>query len=243
MKLYDTEQDEGRIIRQDDTIELRVEPTTKQYSNAQIASYRTRADFTLKPPVRFSVTAWTSGELRGTAGFGFWNHPFAPGSRGVHLPKAAWFFHSTPPNNMQLALDVPGYGWKAATFDATRWQFLALLPTAPIGFLLMRNQRLYKRLWPIGQRALGVSEHLLNDELLSQPHDYQIEWLTESVTFYVDGARVHTTNRVPRAPLGFVAWIDTEYAIVTPQGKFGFGLLETTHNQSLFIQNLSIETL
>jgi hypothetical protein len=243
MKLFDTEQGEGRIVRQDDITELRIDSSEQQYGNAQLASYRTRSDFSHKPPVRLSLTAWISGQLHGTAGFGFWNHPFAPGSRGVHLPKAVWFFHSTPPNDMELAMGVPGHGWKCATFDATRWQFLALLPTAPIGFLLMRIPVLYRRLWPIGQHALGVSEHLLPSELLLQPHQYTIEWMHETVTFYIDGVQVDSTDRVPRAPLGFVAWIDTQYAVVTPQGKFRFGLLKTSANQSLFIENLSIETL
>lgn len=243
MKLFETEQGNAHVLRQDDTTELRVEATSKHYSNAQIASYQSRADFTLQPPVRLSLTAWFTGQLHGTAGFGFWNHPFAPGSRGVHLPKAVWLFHSTPPNDMALAMDVPGSGWKCATFDATRWQFLALLPTAPVGLLLMRIPALYKRLWPIGQGALGVSEHLLDAELVSQPHQYMIEWLPSEIRFYVDGALTHTTSQVPRGPLGFVAWVDTQFAVVTPQGEFGFGLLETAVTQSLFIRDLLIETL
>jgi hypothetical protein len=243
MKLYDTEQGKGRVIRQNDTVELRVDPTSKNYSNAQIASYQKRADFAFRPPLRLSLSAWTTGHLHGTAGFGFWNHPFAPGSRNVHLPKALWFFHSTPPNNMALALDVPGQGWKAATFDATRWQFLALLPTTPIGLPLMRIPTLYRHLWPTGQRALGVSEKLLDADLLSQLHHYTIEWRPETVSFYVDGQQVHSTDHVPREPLGFVAWVDTQYAVVTPQGNFRFGTLETELPQSLFVQNLVIETL
>lgn len=244
MNLFDTEQGTGRVIRERDAVELRVDPTSKQgYSNAQIASYRTRSDFSYQPPLRLSLTAWTQGQLHGTAGFGFWNHPFAPGSRGVYLPKALWFFHSTPPNNMPLAIGVPGDGWKCATFDATRWQFLAMLPSAPIGMLLMRSRKLHDQLWPIGQRALGISEHLLDADLLLHPHQYAIDWQPELVTFYVDDEPVYATGRLPSGALGFVAWVDTQYAIVTPRGHFEFGFLDTVRTQSLFIQNLMIETL
>ncbi len=244
MKLYTTEQGQSHVLRQEPLIELRVHSSNdQQYSNAQVASYQQRSDFAFRPPLRLSLTAWTEGHLQGTAGFGFWNHPFAPGSRGVHLPKTLWFFHSTPPNEMALALDVPGCGWKCATFDAARWQFLALLPTAPLGLLLMHNRLLYRRLWPVGQRALGVSEHLLDRGLLRHPHRYVIEWYADRAVFYIDGEQQFITDRVPTGPLGFIAWADTQYAVVTPQGRFRFGLLETTQPQALFIQDVLIEDL
>lgn len=244
MKLHITEQGEGQVSQSMERIELRVPSSTKeQYSNAQIASYQTRSDFVFRPPLRLSLTAWVEGHLHGTAGFGFWNHPFAPGSKGIHLPKSLWFFHATTPNNMALALDVPGWGWKCATLDATRWQFLAMLPTAPIGLILMRSHWLYRRLWPVGQRALGVSEHLLDRTLLMSPHQYMIEWYPDQATFYVDGVPQFFTNRVPAGPLGFIAWVDTQYAVVTPQGYFRFGLLDTTELQMMFIQDLRMETL
>lgn len=213
------------------------------YSNAQIASYQRRTDFDLYPPIRMTVTAWADGQLQGTAGFGLWDHPFAPGERGVRLPKAAWFFHSSPPNNMALAKGIPGYGWKAATFDATRWQFFALLPAAPMGALLMRIPTLYNLLWGIGQRAIGVSEHLLDSSLLTKNHTYCLDWYADRVVFSVDDAEVMTTDLSPRGALGFIAWVDNQYAIVTPQGRLGFGLLDVYQSQSLILEQIRIEKI
>ena len=103
-----------------------------RYHDAQICDYVGR-DFHNAPPARLSLEARFDGEPRGTAGFGFWNHAFAPGERGFRLPQALWFFFGSPPNNMALAKGVPGHGWKAATFNARSWRFLALLPFAAGG--------------------------------------------------------------------------------------------------------------
>lgn len=214
---------------------------TDSYHDAQIATYTHSKDFHHKPPLRMSLRAYAEGNLHGTAGFGFWNHPFVPGERGFRLPKAAWFFFASPPADMALAKGVPGHGWKAATFDATRLRFLALLPTAPLGFLLMRIPALYDRLWPIGQRAIGVSEYLLEPNLLYHPHDYQLDWLPDRVIFAVDGVTVHESPHSPKGPLGFIAWVDNQFAIVTPQGRFQFGLVDVPGPQSLIIEDLHID--
>lgn len=210
---------------------------TDQYSNAQIASYQSSAELLYTPPLRMTVSARFEGELQGTAGFGFWNAP------GLRLPQAVWFFHASPPNKMALAKGVPGFGWKAATFDAKNWRFLALLPAAPTGFLLMRIPFLYQRLWGIGQRAIGVSEALLDQNLLQSTHIYTLEWLPYTVRFLVDGQLVHQTDQSPRGKLGFIAWVDNQYAIVTPQGQFGFGLVASSTPQALILDQLEITRL
>jgi hypothetical protein len=256
-----TEIGSGRVEPSAGALRLTVPPTSSQvYSDAQLSDYAGKPDFAWRPPLRMTVRAYArvdplplapslrSGEgeksnshLKGTAGFGFWNHPFVPGEKGFRLPQAAWFFFSAPPSNMALAKDVPGPGWKAATINATRRQFLALLPTAPIGVLLMRVPALYQRLWPIGQRAVGVSEQLLDSTLLLAAHTYTLEWHTNSVMFSVDDATVHKAPTVLAGPLGFIAWIDNQYAIVTPQGRLGFGLAEVKNTQSLIIESIRIE--
>lgn len=213
------------------------------YSDAQISDYRA-ADFRWRPPLRLTVTACAEPDadrLRGTAGFGFWNQPFMPGQVRLRLPQAIWFFFGSPPNHMALAQGVPGAGWKAATINARRWQFLALVPAAPIGVLLMRIPALYRRLWPIGQRALGVSEHLLDSALLAEPHTYMLDWRKDGAAFSVDGQVVHETPASPGGPLGFIAWIDNQYAIATPQGQFGFGLIPLDAPQTLRLEAVTIE--
>lgn len=221
---------------------LTVPPTpATRYVDAQISSYRSKADFSYRPPLRMTVRAWLEGkQALGTAGFGFWNHPFAPGERGFRLPQATWFFFGSPPNDMRLALDLPGHGWKCATIDATRPAFFALLPTAPLGFLLMRVPALYRRLWPIAQRAINVSEFALEAAILHEPHHYSLEWTPGQVLFSVDGQLVHQAGVAPRGPLGLIAWIDNQYAVVTPQGRFGFGLLPVTAPQALIIDQVEI---
>ncbi len=231
----------GAVTRVEQTLRCDLGPTgDHRYSDAQITDYQGRA-FRWTPPLRLTVRAWAAPELKGTAGFGFWNEPFVPvGLHRPHLPQAVWFFHASPPNNMALAKDVPGWGWKAATLDATRGAFLALAPLAPLGFLLMRVPALYRRLWPVGQRAAGISEAVLPVSL-AEPHTYALDWQTRRVTFRVDGAVVHTAPYAPRGPLGFIAWIDNQYAVVTPQGHFKFGLIANAERQWLALDCLDIE--
>jgi hypothetical protein len=241
-----TEAGQGVVSQTSDTLWLTLNGATAQaYSNAQISDYTGRS-FSWRPPLRLTVTARATVsalQLGGTAGFGFWNHPFVPGERGLHLPQAIWFFFSSPPSNMQLAHRIAGPGWKAATINASRWQFLALAPTAPIGILLMRIPALYNRLWPLGQRALGVSESLLESSMLAETHTYVLDWHADSVTFSVDGLVAHEAPDAPRGPLGFIAWMDNQYAIVTPQGRFGFGLVDVEREQSLILEHIAIHSL
>lgn len=232
----------AHVIKQADGLHLTLSMNSAaQYHDAQLNDYAGKADFRWRPPLRMEVVASAPGHpLVGTAGFGFWNHPFVPGERGLRLPKAVWFFFSAPPSNMQLAQGVSGPGWKAATIDATRWQFLALAPTAPIGVLLMRVPALYRRLWPIGQRAIGVSEHLLDAALLLERHTYSLDWQADRVCFAVDGVMVHEARVAIRGALGFIAWIDNQYAVVTPQGHIGFGLVDVPLPQTLVLERVEI---
>ena len=235
---------QGQVEQTGKSVHLKLPPVAGEaYHDAQISTYQTRRDFRHQPPLRLSLRARFAGKIKGTAGFGFWNHPFAPNERSVRLPKVVWFFYGSPPNNMALAKGVPGHGWKAATFDATGWPFLALLPFAPIGFLLMRLRPLYERLWPVGQRAIGVSECALDEDMMQEWHDYALDWHEDGVTFRIDGDVVHQTHHAPHGRLGFVAWVDNQYAIVTPQGKFGFGFVTVPEEQSLLLEDIQIMTL
>jgi hypothetical protein len=239
----------GVLERADHTLRCVLNPATaSHYSDAQITDYKhlPRKHYPWTPPLRLTVRAWAShtlNDLKGTAGFGFWNEPFVPVSADLpRLPRAVWFFFGSPPNTMVLALGVPGYGWKAATLDASRWQFLALAPFAPLGFLLMRIPSFYLRLWPLGQRAIGASEALLPVDLI-EPHDYALDWLANRVIFYVDGQVVHESPHSPRGPLGFIAWMDNQYAVVTPQGRFRFGLVPIDQRQYLALDRIEIISL
>ncbi len=215
----------------------------RTYHDAQISDYERRADFANAPPLRLSLRARAEGKIRGTAGFGFWNHAFVPGQRFFRLPQAIWFFFASQPSELALAKGIASHGWKAAAFNARDWRFFALLPFAPLGFLLMRNATLYNALWPIGQRAIGVHEAQLDASLLDEFHTYSIEWRPDGAIFAVDGEIALSAPHVTCGPLGFIAWIDNQYAIVTPQGKFGWGLLDVTQAQSLHLRDLEITSL
>ena len=240
-----TEVGGGAVRQTTDEVSLTLAPgPASVYHDAQISDYSASLrDFANEPPLRLELRARARGEISGTAGFGFWNHAFAPGERGFRLPQALWFFFGGPANDISLAKGQPGNGWKAATFDAKNWRFCALLPAAPLGFLLMRSRRLFDALWPLGQAAIGVSEVALDSALLTDFHRYRIEWRAGSAVFAVDGDVVLRARRVPRRPLGFIAWIDNQYAIVTPQGRFGRGLLHIPQPQSLELREISITRL
>jgi hypothetical protein len=244
-----TQQGQGQIVRRPSALHLTLLPTedAPEYQNAQITEYDPgKKDFQFSPPLRLTVRAYSSlhpKNMIGTAGFGFWNHPFEPGQRTYGRPQTLWFFFSAAPSDMALARGVPGNGWKAATFNAKRWQFMLLAPFAPLGILLMRSKAAYNALWGMAQNALGISEAALDINLLNSEETYVLEWRKDGATFYVDGKKVHETASVPQNALGFICWMDNQYQIVTPQGKFEGGITPVQRSQSLVITEINIESL
>jgi len=237
----------GAVDCTDGVLRLSKERTTAQtYSNAQIDDYqgRTRRNFLWRPPLTLTVCArfsHSAAALTGTAGFGFWNDPFlmTPGTRLPSLPRAIWFFYSSPPSNMQLARHVPGCGWKAATIDAWRAPFLLLAPTAPVAIPLMRIGALYRRLWPIAQRAIYVSEALIPHSM-TEWRTYCIEWGETTARFRIDGETVLHCTTPPRGPLGLVIWIDNQYMVVTPWGAFRSGLVASAQREWMEIERIRV---
>jgi len=75
------------------------------------------------------------------------------------------------------------------------------------------------------QRVSGAHEALLDADM-TQWHDYRLDWLSDAATFFVDGAAVCHVAHPPARPLGFVAWIDNQYIVVTPRGRYRSGVLE-----------------
>lgn len=211
------------------------------YSDAQLHDYAglARRNFPWQAPLAFSIRARISPQTQGTAGFGFWNNPLAPLGGLPALPQAAWFLWASPPSAMEMAQDIPGYGWKAATIDAGRPAALGWVPLAPAVLLACRHPGLRRRIWPHVQRALAVDEC----QLLHDPgawHTYELIWLRDRVIFGVDGRQVLVSRTAPRGPLGLVIWIDNQWARVTPSGSFGWGLLDAQLPQSLEWSDLRI---
>ncbi len=232
----------GRTLRLVNT-----DTSARRYTNAQIDDYQglPRGRFLWRPPLKLTVRARFShpaGQLSGTAGFGFWNDPFMmTGTRLPALPRAIWFFYASPPSDMKLALHTPGHGWKATTLDALRLPFFLLLPIAPLAVLAMNVRPLYRALWPTGQRALGVSETVVEASMTAW-HTYVIEWGSETARFSVDGETALHCTTPPGGPLGFVMWLDNQYAVVTPWGGVGYGWLDAPGRQWMEVDTLAIES-
>jgi hypothetical protein len=179
--------------------------------------------------------------LRGTAGFGFWNYPFSVRGDILMLPDAIWFFYASPPSNMALVPSIPGWGWKAQVVHTMRpGALLATLPTA----LATGWGRISGNLAPAArwiQRLSGASEALLTTSLTDW-HTYQLEWRASEATFLVDDQCVLRVSNPPVRALGFVAWLDNQYAVATPQGELRFGTVSTSE-QWFELDLVTIETL
>jgi len=142
------------------------------------------------------------------------------------LPEAIWFFYASPPSNMALVPGIPGWGWKAQVVHSMRPDaLLATIPTAlATGWgLLTGNTRPAAR-WM--QRLSGATEALLTVDLTTW-HTYTLEWRSNEAFFWVDGTPVLQVPHPPTRPLGFVAWLDNQYAIATPRGVLRFGSVPT----------------
>lgn len=212
-----------------------------RYSDAQIDDYgqKARSAFPWKPPIRMEVRARAShvaatasstiesaAILRGTAGFGFWNYPFSVRGDVLMLPEAIWFFYASPPSNMSLVPAIPGWGWKAQVVHSMRAG--AIASVAPLAVTatwarLTGNPRPAQR-WL--QKLSGASEALLPYDLPSW-HTYRLEWRATAAQFFVDDNPVLIVPHPPAHPLGFVAWLDNQYAIATPRGVLRMGTIET----------------
>lgn len=216
------------------------------YADAQIDDYG-RAVKRFRWPVgtvlslraRFSHEAET---LRGTAGFGFWNAPYGDPTRArPALPRAAWFFFASSPNDLPFAPGAPGRGWFAATIDASTPAALAYVPLAPAVLALNQFDRPRRRLWPAIRRRLGIHAASL-DEDMTKWHIYRIEWTEDGTRFWIDDRLALASPQSPRGPLGFVCWLDNQYLILTPRGRFAAGTLPLPHPQWLEVTDLRLIT-
>lgn len=226
---------------------LSLPPTADGYADAQIDDYGldgiSRRHYPWLPGTRLQLRARFShpeDRLVGTAGFGFWNAPFAdPNVRWPALPQAAWFFFASVPTDLPLAPTGPGRGWFAATLDATRGSALAMIPLAPAVLLLNQFGGLRRKLWPGIRHRLKISYAPIA-HTMQEWHQYTLSWMPDGCTFLIDGMPVLTTPYSPAGPLGFVCWVDNQYLIATKSGRLGWGTVPTTAMQKLEVDDLNI---
>ncbi|NIS82030.1 MAG: hypothetical protein GTO14_17885 [Anaerolineales bacterium] len=231
-------------------LEMVIPPKERGYADAQLDDYRRlpRGRFPWRPPLRLELRARASHPTAlGTLGFGFWNDPFTlslgQGGAARRLPatpNALWFFYGSPPNDMALVPDVPGHGWKAASMRSPKIPSALLAPLALGAVLMAQLPVIRKPIMRTALRFIDAEESLLN-VALDEWHQYLILWKKNEARFEVDGITVLSAQNPTPGPLGFVTWIDNQYAIASPQGGFRFGVLQTSQEQWLEIEALSIE--
>jgi hypothetical protein len=176
-------------------------------------------------------------ELGGTAGFGFWNDPFTLSGGGLlAMPNCVWFFAGSPPNDQYLCEGVKGWGWKAATLK-THW---SLAPFAAVGIALAQIPLLGKPIMAVGRKFISAHEKIIAGSI-KEWRTYELVWEPHQATFAVDGRPVFVSPAPPTCPLGFVLWIDNQYAIVSAAGKFKFGMIGHDAERWLEIADLKIE--
>ena len=230
----------GRIERDGAITRLILDNTsTRTYSDSQLDDFhmRARRDYFWRPPVTLSLRARFShpaDQLRGTAGFGWWNAPFARDRATIAVtgPQVLWFFFASPPNHLSTTGTFSGQGWFAQMLNVSTLPRLA----AWAGSLLVRPL-----LRGIAQRSAdragrGVEQSLSIVDI-TEWHNYRIEWEKEIARFYVDNILVMTAPHPPTSPLALVLWIDNQWADLRGRG----GLLAIEESQWMEIADLNME--
>lgn len=217
----------------------------RSYANAQVDSYQSSrgVHFDWLPGSTLAVRARFSADtdgLVGTAGFGFWNAPFGPGTGlRLRLPSAVWFFYASGASDLPLApLNVPGNGWFVSTIDATHPGAALWLALAMPVIVLNQVPGLRSRLWPLIRRDLKMSFEPVGVSMRDW-HDYQITWRRDCTVFHVDGRPLLITPMSPAGPLGFVTWMDNQAMVAKPTGRVSWKT-EDGHGQWLELSGLKL---
>jgi hypothetical protein len=231
----------GEIEREPGILRLILEPgPAALISDAQIHDYAGR-NWRWRPPLALTVRARFSHpapHFMGTAGFGFWNDPFTLSGEVTAPPNNAWFFYASPPSAMELVPGVPGWGWKAAVLDGGRLSG----PAMGLAKVLLRFPLLLRPLGRMARARARAAEAIIPHELTGW-HSYELRWREDGCTFTVDGVGLLATPYAPAPPLGFVAWVDNQYGVATPDGNITFGRVELAQRQWLELAAVEIRPL
>jgi hypothetical protein len=220
-----------------------------RYRWAQLDDYlsRPRRAFRWVPPLRLEINARvSSSQIPGTWGFGFWNDPFnaSLGMGGMArrlpaLPNAAWFFYASPPNYLAFSDHHPAQGLLAVVFSSP------LIPSPLLAPAVLALPLLAWR--PTARLLRGMAPCLIHEDAARLEidstlwHHYALVWSKEQVNFLLDGQVVFTTKIAPRGKMGFVLWIDNQYAAFTPNGKVSFGRLGCTEPVWMEVNSIKVQ--
>jgi len=233
-------------------VRLTIPPLAGGYADAQIDDTQRvpRARFRGRPPMRMRLRARASRRAPwGTLGFGLWNDPFTvsigQGGAARRLPaspQALWFFYGSPPNDLAFTAGASGTGWKAVSLRSPSVPGLVLAPAALAALALSRLPGLASPAVQLARRAVTAAETNL-PAALDEWHTYSLSWHHCEAVFAVDDSVVLVAAQPPTARLGFVAWIDNQFAALSTDTGFRFGLIPTAEAQSLEIRDLELEYL
>ncbi len=218
------------------------------YRLAQLDDYAClpRKKFPWQAPLSIQLEARVSSpNIPGTWGFGLWNDPFSL-SLGVGggvrrfpaLPNTAWFFFASAENYLSFRDDQPAQGFLAQVFRAALQPPAPLLGLAALGFPLMLFTGLARRLRPVFRKMILENGDQLPESSTNWRH-YQLEWTRNTVRFMVDG-EIWEAAISPKGPLGFVIWIDNQFAAFRPDGKLAYGTLASPESAWLEVRSLRV---
>lgn len=240
----------GQVTQMDErSYSLQIETQPTGYTLAQLDDYHklARKTFKWKPPLHLKVQARASLKKPvGTLGFGFWNDPFSlslgqsgTARRFPAAPQAAWFFYASPPNDIAIAPPIRGSGWKASVLRSPRIPSLILAPIALAALAAARLPQLWRLVMKTARMVIQVEEVIIENNLNNR-RLYELIWEDNSTLFLVDGEQILHSTTTPHPPLGFVTWIDNQYAIASPDGGFRFGVIPTAKPQALELFEMEV---
>lgn len=197
-----------------------------------------RRAYAWRPPLSVSLRARVSSRTTpGTWGFGLWNDPYGfslgPGDTFLRLPglpQTVWFFCASPKSYLSFRDDKPAHGFFAQVFRSPRFS-MSLVPAGlALPFAPKTARRMLSRVVDEDSAAVRADP--------SQWHAYRIHWTTARAAFWVDSRLVLESSVSPSPPLGFVIWIDNQYAAFDPQGKLSWGMEENPEEAWLEVKDL-----
>lgn len=240
----------GSLDRDGQRYRLTLPATTAEaYVDAQIDDYEHALPrvFANAPPLTLRLRARFSHDrdrLKGTAGFGFWNHPFSREGDMIAPPRNVWFFHGSAESDLRIARGVPGHGFKAAMLNTPALPVVGGGTVGPLTRAFNAAVNLALRARPLaglamaaGRTVVAAREAMLDVAVpdLRAWHDYALDWRHDEAVFTVDGREVLRAPRPPRGPLGFVAWIDN-YRAVAAGGRYSWGYVASPEAQWMDIE-------